>query len=265
MDSLIDTESLTRADLEEIWSLVSVDKPLDACGAVACSFQGSGTRTRTTFLQAVEQLGLQCIDLPPFLDTRERIQDLSGYLDPFYALYVIRHQDHEQLAAFAAASKRPVINAMSAQEHPCEAISDAYWFHTTVKPLEQARVVLWGEATNVLRSWRNVAEAAGAVVSLVDHERGPLPERVDLVVTDGWPRKDGEGGNVVLQRAHLDQMGSPLLLPTPPFTIGEELAFDPLTYPRFVGYEQKACLLHVQKAIIRHAIRRVANSATQAT
>lgn len=45
-------------------------------------------------------------------------------------------------------------------------------------------------------------------------------------------------------------MGKPRLLPTPPFSIGRELAFDPLTYSGFTGYAQKEWLLRVQTAIL---------------
>jgi hypothetical protein len=48
-------------------------------------------------------------------------------------------------------------------------------------------------------------------------------------------------------------MGSPALLPTPPFTIGREVLLDPVAYSGFVGYEQKKLLLPVQKAILRFA------------
>jgi hypothetical protein len=54
-----------------------------------------------------------------------------------------------------------------------------------------------------------------------------------------------------LTEKHLAAMGYPKLLPTPPFSIGRELSFDPLTYSGFVGYEQKELLLPVQKAIVR--------------
>ncbi len=84
MNKFIDTPSLKPETIAQIWSLVSaVDMPT-AIGHVAISFQGSGTRTRTTFLQAISHLGLDAIELPIFLDTKERAQDLAGYLDPFY-------------------------------------------------------------------------------------------------------------------------------------------------------------------------------------
>jgi ornithine carbamoyltransferase len=253
MNKLLDTQSLKPEAITQIWSLVSaVDLPA-VDGHVALSFQGSGTRTRTTFLQALSHLGLQFIDLPTFLDTKERAQDLAGYLDPFYSLYIVRYHDHEKMKLFSDASRRPIINAMSSVEHPCEALSDAYWFHTTVKPLDQATIVLWGPITNVLRSWGNVARACGADVKLINEVSGALPENADLVVTDGWPRQHTDRKST-LTKGYLEQMGRPLLLPTPPFTIGQELDFDPLTYANFAGYEQKLCLLEVQKAIIRYAL-----------
>ena len=253
MKTLIDTQSLTLEAIKRIWSLAPVDDTLSGIASVAFSFQGSGIRTRTTFIQAISQLGLQHIELPIFLDTRERLQDLAGYLDPFYSLYVIRYQDHRIMSDFADASKRPVINAMSSLEHPCEALSDAYWFHTAVKPLNQANIVIWGPVTNVLRSWSNIAKTCGAKVNLIGRGADELPEHIDLVITDGWPANHTDR-NSTLTEAILKQMGSPVLLPTPPFTIGKELDFDPALYPNFSGYEQKLYLLKVQKAIIRYAL-----------
>jgi hypothetical protein len=258
MSNLIETASLEREILEKIWDFVDAVEPLSDLAPAACSFQGTGTRTRTTMLQALSQIGLKYIELPVFLDTDERPQDLAGYLDPFYALYIVRYSDHDKLKAFADASRRPVINAMSSLEHPCEAIADAFWFHTRVKSLEDACIVIWGPTTNVLRSWTNVATAVGSAVYPVNMVEQTLPEKIDLVVTDGWPR-EYPGPKPSLTIGHLEQMGLPVLLPTPPFTIGEELAFDPVTYARFSGYDQKTCLLPVQKAIIRYVLAEPTN------
>jgi hypothetical protein len=78
-------------------------------------------------------------------------------------------------------------------------------------------------------------------------------EAADIVITDGWPSGADALGKA-LTRAHLERMGNPALLPTPPFSIGRELDFDPLSYPRFAGYSQKALLLPVQKAILRYLL-----------
>lgn len=86
MKDLLNTDSISKEDLNGIFENVNISKNLNGCKTVACSFQGSGTRTRTTFIQALNQLDLNYIDLPVFLDTKERLYDLAGYLDQYYDL-----------------------------------------------------------------------------------------------------------------------------------------------------------------------------------
>ncbi len=117
--SLINVDDLSESEIHAIWVLAGKPaRPLN--GTVAWSFEGNGIRTRTTFIQAFRELGLSYIELPNLLKTTERACDLAGYLDPFYAMYVVRESNHQKLQEFAAASSRPVINAMSSQAHPCE-------------------------------------------------------------------------------------------------------------------------------------------------
>jgi ornithine carbamoyltransferase len=266
---LLQLADLQAADIRQIWALAGGAPGPALAGTVAWSFEGNGIRTRTTFIQAFRQLGLAFTELPHLLKTGERPEDLAGYLDPFYALYVVRESDHPRLSAFAAASRRPVINAMSAQGHPCEVLTDAYYVDSRIKPLREARVCLWGPSTNVFRSWHELAQVLGfGLVQVCDrrfHEALPnvqfvepsaLPGAVDVVVTDSWPASAETGATTQadlapLTEEHLAAMGHPALLPTPPFTLGRELAVDPLAYPGFVGYAQKELLLPVQAAILR--------------
>ena len=101
--NLLHLSDLQPDDIRHIWSLVNTPGP-PLQGTVAWSFDGKGIRTRTTFIQAFRQLGLAFTELPHLLQTSERACDLAGYLDPFYALYVVREPDHARLAEFAAAS-----------------------------------------------------------------------------------------------------------------------------------------------------------------
>jgi len=231
---------------------------------IGWSFEGNGTRTRTAFLQAFRDLGLACTELPNLLKTSERPKDLAAYLDPFYAAYVIRDTDHARLCAFAQASSRPVINAMSSQGHPCEVLTDACFAARSIGPLVSLRIVLWGPSTNVFRSWQELAQVLGLQIEQVCparwHESLPgvrfltePPAKADLVITDA-PPAGALDEPWALTQAHLQAMGMPRLLPTPPFAIGRELQFDPVDYPDFVGYRQKALLLPVQKAILRHLL-----------
>lgn len=272
---LIQLTDLQPEDIRHIWSLVEAQAPAAPAlqGAVAWSFEGNGIRTRTTFIGAFRQLGLAFTELPNLLKTGERACDLAGYLDPFYALYVVRESNHARLSEFAAASRRPVINAMSAAGHPCEVLTDAYYVDTHIKPLAQARVCLWGPSTNVFRSWHELAQVLGfELVQVCDrhfHEALPhvafveasaLQGPVDVVITDCWPAgaeadAQTQTDMTPLTEEHLAALGNPALLPTPPFILGRELTVDPVEYPGFVGYRQKELLLPVQAAILRWALQ----------
>jgi ornithine carbamoyltransferase len=259
--NLIRIADLSAADVRAIWRLVA-QPATPLAGTVAWSFEGNGIRTRTTFIQAFRELGLAFTELPNLLKTGERTCDLAGYLDPFYAMYVVRESNHARLAEFAAASRRPVINAMSSDGHPCEVLTDAYYVDTELKPLAGARVCLWGPPTNVLRSWHELAALLGFRLThacdAAFHQATPgvqfteaCPTDIDIVITDGWP-SGVDAPAWSLTEAHLAHLGQPKLLPTPPFTIGRELAFDPLHYAGFTSYRQKELLLPVQKAILRY-------------
>ncbi len=263
--NLLRLSDLGSADVRAIWGLVA-SPATQMTGTVAWSFEGNGIRTRTTFIQAFRDLGLAFTELPNFLKTGERPRDLAGYLDPFYEMYVIRESNHARLTEFAAATRRPVINAMSSEGHPCEVLTDAYYVDATLLPLERARVCLWGPPTNVLRSWHELAGVLGfSVIHVCDarfHEHKTnvrfvesTPTSVDIVVTDTWPAGI-DASPWSLTEEHLARMDYPKLLPTPPFSIGRELSFDPLTYAGFAGYRQKELLLPVQKAIVRYAAER---------
>jgi ornithine carbamoyltransferase len=267
---LIHLTDLRAQDIHTIWHLArqapTASTPAATPrGPVAWSFEGPGIRTRTSFLQAFAQLGLGWIELPGLLKTEERVSDLASYLDPFYSLYVVRESDHARLGAFAEASARPVINAMSSQGHPCEVLTDAFSIECLIGPLPALRIGLWGPMTNVLRSWHELAQVLGLRL----HHFGPPEHRgapsaavqghdsadtaVDLLITDGWPVGFDDPAWSVTPR-HLAALGQPRLLPTPPFRIGREWACDPVRQPGFLGHAQKHDLLPVQRALVAHLL-----------
>lgn len=262
---LISLDDVDAHDVQAIFSLAGAPDPATPlAGTVAWSFEGRGIRTRASFLQAFRDLGLPFTELPDLLKTDERAEDLAGYLDPFFSLYVVRETDHERLAAFARASARPVINAMSGRGHPCEVLTDACYIDRSIRSLRSARIVLWGPTTNVFRSWHQLARVLDLSVIQVcgaaDHDGNEAvrfvtapPDRADVVITDR-PASPQRADVQPLTLEHLQRMGRPALLPTPPFTVGGELGFDPTTYDGFIGHRQKAWLLPVQKAIVRHLL-----------
>ena len=258
---LIQINDLSANDIQSIWSLAT-RSIVPFSGNVAWSFEGNGIRTRSSFIQAFRELNLNFIELPNLLKTNERAADLAGYLDPFYDIYVIRDSNHDRLTEFANASRRSVVNAMTSLAHPCEVLTDAYSIEKIMGPLSSVKVTLWGPTTNVFKSWHALAGVLGfELVHLCDaqfHERIPnvrfsetIDGSTDVLITDSWPT-GFENAAWSLNLNHLEAMGKPKLLPTPPFSIGREMAMDPLQYKGFMGYEQKIDLLTVQKAILSY-------------
>lgn len=264
LKQLLDISDLSAAEIRTIWDL-SVMPPARLSGSVAWSFEGNGIRTRTTFIEAFRELGLAYVELPNLLKTNERACDLAGYLDPFYAMYVVRDSNHERLKEFAEASSRPVINAMSRLAHPCEVLSDAQYIDSMIQPIDRVRIGLWGPITNVFRSWHALASVLGIQIwhfcSAEEHVATDYvrfsaspSEPVDVLVTDSWPSGFSDPA-WSLTRDHLAGLGNPRLLPTPPFFVGQEVGVDPVTYEGFVGYAQKRALLSVQRAILTYIAR----------
>lgn len=264
MRYLIDIDDLTPNDIDTIWRLTT-DRTLPKLeGTVAWSFEGNGIRTRTTFIRAFQELGLSYIELPNFLKTSERVEDLAGYVDPFYRICVLRDSNHARMTAFADASSRPVINAMTSMAHPCEVLTDAYCIDRDVKPIRSAAIMLWGPLTNVLRSWYSLAKVLDFEVLhycppefRIEHANVVYIDEptvaADVVITDGWPAGFADQAYSLTEDA-LIRMGKPQILPTPPFTISKEIAFDPVQSAHFMGYAQKELLLDVQRAILLHAL-----------
>jgi ornithine carbamoyltransferase len=255
----LEIQDFSKEQIKSIFNRVDSHGVVEKKLPIACSFEGKGVRTKSSFYQAIHCIGLDHIELPMLLDTDERLQDVAGYLDEIYSAYVIRYSNHKRLCEFAKSSKRPVINAMSNEEHPCEAMADVFWFES-FKSVNDSCALIWGPITNVLRSWAalfqylggnvihfrpNQSESSNRVV-----ERRDFPNlEIDIVVTDGWP-KDCSDITCTLTLEDLKLLGNPKVLPTPPFTIGKELGFDPILYSEFCGYEQKRSLVPVQAAIL---------------
>lgn len=264
MIKLLDIDDLNADDVHGIWQIVDSQRSKKLVRDVAWSFEGNGIRTRTTFLQAFQRLGLNYVELPNLLKTGESAADLAGYMDPFFDLYVIRERNHDRLAEFAHSTSRPVINAMSGETHPCEVLTDGYFLTTQFDSIQDARILLWGPMTNVFKSWHALAGVLGlncthfcptedhrlvSAATFIDAVEGEY----DVVITDGWP--DGfSNRSYTLTAAKLHSLGNPMLLPTPPATAGNEIDQPISQYPQFVGYQQKELLLPVQEAIIRYVL-----------
>ena len=90
-------------------------------------FDKSSTRTRVSFQVAMSRLGGTTIDLNPTtsqIGRGEPIKDTARVLSRYCDVLAIRTFNQSDLEEYAKWSTKPVINALTDMEHPCQALAD---------------------------------------------------------------------------------------------------------------------------------------------
>ena len=198
----------------------SVDQPLK--GKVAgIYFRGTSTRTRTAFTVGAMKLGAQVIAYGPNdlqITTGETIEDTTRVLSSFLNVLVIRtNASIEEMLALADQDEMSIINAMSDNEHPTQAIADLVTIKEALGRLHDVHVLYMGEGNNsaaalalavamtngmrltivtpegyglpeaVLEKANTLAQTSGTGSTIVQHhDMGSLPRNVDVVYTTRW-------------------------------------------------------------------------------
>lgn len=238
-------------------------------------FPESSIRTRVSFEKGIKDLGGDCIVFPPStLDKRELLKDVSNYIKNWADGIVVRHSDYNKVCDLARGSDVPVINAMTAYNHPCEILSDIYSIRKLRNNYLNLNYTFVGGDGNIINSWIMASEVLGLTLNHVcldgyrikkDDEKyrftttlNGVLEDSDIILTDPLPEelRNDEYYNKYqitlerMQRCKKDAM----LNPCPPFYRGEEVNEDVIKSDYFVGYEFKKNLVYVQQAIILYCL-----------
>ena len=259
-------------------------------------FQKPSTRTRVSFEVGIAQLGgtglyLAAGDLQ--LGRGETIKDtatvLSRYLDGIM-IRTFRQADVDELAEHAEV---PVLNGLTDEFHPCQALADVMTIRERLGTFEGVRVAYLGDGNNVCHSlmvacaklgadfvaatppgyepseevvgWaRTAAEAAGSTVELTTDPR-TAASGADVLYTDVWTSM---GQDEERERRLADLAGygidegtvavaseRAVVLHCLPAHYGEEIAEDVLYGPRSAVWDQAENRLHAQKALMALVIR----------
>jgi ornithine carbamoyltransferase len=259
-------------------------------------FQKPSTRTRVSFEVGIAQLGgtalyLAASDLQ--LGRGETIKDtarvLSRYLDGIM-IRTFRQGDVDELAEHADV---PVINGLTDDFHPCQALADVMTIRERFGGLEGVRVTYLGDGNNVCHSlmvacaklgmrfvaatpegyepdpkvvgWASsAAEASGGSVEVRPDPRGAA-EGADVLYTDVWTSM---GQDEERERRLRDLAGygidsellalageRAIVLHCLPAHYGEEITEEILYGPRSAVWDQAENRLHAQKALMALVIR----------
>ena len=146
---------------------------------VGVYFKRPSTRTRTSFTSGALRLGAQVVSYGPDdlqITTGETLEDtarvLACYLD---ALVVRTNEPLADMRALAVADM-PVINAMSVEEHPTQAIADLSTLKACFGRLDGVHVLYLGEGNNSTSALAfAVAQTPGMRLTIVTPEGYGLP------------------------------------------------------------------------------------------
>jgi ornithine carbamoyltransferase len=258
---------------------------------VGLLFEKPSLRTRVTFTIGVRELGGDIVEIPADVmhADREPLQDVARNLERWVDAVVIRTFGQDRLLEIAEATpKLSVINALSNEEHPCQALADLQTLAERWKGnLEGRRIAFVGDGNNVCTSLVHAAMMLGISMHVATPKGYELPDEVvdqaadvsqhgaglteftdakaavrdvDAVYTDVWTSMGQEVEYAERKRkfsryqvneALMDLAGpDALFMHCLPAHRGEEVTDEVIESPTSVVFDQAENRLHAQKAML---------------
>ena len=257
---------------------------------VAMLFEKPSLRTRSSFEIAVKELGADTLHVPSeFSDgAREPLDDVARNLERWVHGLVVRTYAQEKVAMMAAAAPRlHVINALSDEQHPCQALADMLTLQEQWGSLCGRRLAFVGDGNNVAASLAHATALLGVSLHVASPRGYELPEQVVRAATrvacDGAqirlfsdPREAAAGVDAIYtdvwtsmgQEREADrrkqifsnyQVNADLMAAAAPRALfmhclpahrGEEVTSEVLDSPISVVFDQAENRLHTQKALL---------------
>lgn len=118
-------------------------------------FDKSSTRTRVSFQVAMSRLGGTTVDLNPTtsqIGRGEPIRDTARVLSRYCDVIAIRTFNHADLEEYAKWSTKPIINALTDLEHPCQALADFLTIQEEFLDFKDVVLTFVGDGNNVANS-----------------------------------------------------------------------------------------------------------------
>ena len=242
--------------------------------SVALIFQRPSTRTRLSFEAGVAELGghplvLRTDDLQ--LTRGESVRDTALVLSRQAAAVGLRTGPHALVEELASWSEVPVINMLTAEHHPCQALADLLTLREAFGGLEGLKVTYVGDGNNVARSLVILGRLAGVEVVVaapdgyaLDGDTVTDPRDAvagaQAVYTDVWVSM-GDEATADARRSALApyRVDAALLEAAAPDAIalhclpahpGEEITEEVLYGPRQRIWDQAENRRHAQKALL---------------
>jgi ornithine carbamoyltransferase len=246
--------------------------------SVALLFERPSTRTRVSFEVAVSELAGHPLVLREGelqLTRGESPRDTALVLSRYVHAIGIRTGPHEVVEELAANAGVPVVNMLTREHHPCQALADLVTLRERFGSLEGLRLAYVGDGNNVARSLMTLAPAAGVEVAVaspaelapepvgaaaVGTDPGEAADGAHALYTDVWvsmgDEEDGSRRRELLAPFRLDEAlmsharDDAVALHCLPAHPGEEISEAVLYGERSAVWDQAENRLHAQKALL---------------
>ena len=166
---------------------------------VALYFEKPSSRTRNSMEMATTQLGGHPVYIQPSelgFGTRESVSDITHTLACYHAIIAARVFDHGLLEEMARVDAVPILNMLSASDHPLQALADLLTVKQLTGSLEDRKIAFIGEGNNVSRSLAEACALVGAEFTIASPEGYGLGNAPDVhQVTD--PAEAAEGADII--------------------------------------------------------------------
>lgn len=258
---------------------------------IAMLFEKASLRTRVSFEVGMKQLGGHAIYLSQSevgLGQREPVKDVARVLSRYVSAIVARTYAQQTLLELAESSAVPVVNALSDDEHPCQALADllTVWEHKG--RLRGVRLAFIGDGNNVAASLAVAFGLCGGEFIIASPEGYELPSAIveiarshaaatggsiecvrasedavrgaDVVYTDVWTSMGQEAshrerlaafnGYQVNERLMTLARPDAIFMHDLPAHRGEEVVDAVMEGPQSVVFDQAENRLHAQKALL---------------
>lgn len=252
-------------------------------------FEKPSLRTRVSFETAACQLGgagLFMTAAEAGLHGRESLPDIARVLTRYVDVVALRTFSQNLIEEFAQHAACPVINALSDDRHPCQALTDLMTIQETFGSLNGRHLVYVGDGNNVAASLAIATAMSGMPMtiacpegyqlqeSFLDELRARYPqasirqmtdperavEDADIVYTDVWASMGQESESRTRQQVFADyQVNAALMSRAPkqcrfmhdlPARRGMEVTDEVIEGPQSIVFEQAENRMHLAKGLL---------------
>jgi ornithine carbamoyltransferase len=298
-------DDLSPVEQDEVLTLaaqLSADRyghqPLAGPKTVAVIFDKTSTRTRISFAVGIPELG----GVPLIIDAQtsqmgrgEPIADTARVLDRQVAAIVWRTSGQTRIEEMAAASKVPVINALTDEFHPCQILADLLTVRQHKGSTAGLKLVYLGDGANnmahsyllggvtagmhvvvgspaeyqpdpaVLARAAEIAESTGGSAVWTSDALAAV-DGADVVATDTWVSMGQEAEAslreapfvpyAVTEQLMAKASADAIVLHCLPAYRGKEIEAAVIDGPQSVVWDEAENRLHAQKALLSWLLAR---------